>query len=180
MTFATDPYNGESSGSSEEDILHHIRDMVKRADARGSYYIEPTWRINGVSISRLSSPRLPATANAAKHLRSEIPARPRVSTFKQHIRSLSCSELREIIMNFCLKNLETHRAVVDILKRMQKQKPRPISARERVHNPTAGLYLYCRSQRELVDIVLEIVRRDETGYFRQDVRDLIMVIKEKK
>lgn len=83
-------------------------------------------------------------------------------------------------MNFCLKNLETHRAVVDILKRMQKQKPRPISARERVHNPTAGLYLYCRSQRELVDIVLEIVRRDETGYFRQDVRDLIMVIKEKK
>lgn len=96
------------------------------------------------------------------------------------MRSLSSSELREVIMNLCLKSLETHKDVVEILKRMQRQRPRPISARERVRNPTAGLYLYCRSQRELVDIVLEVVRHDETGYFRQDVRDLVMVIREKK
>lgn len=162
---------------------HYLTTIIPR-DTNGegtrSYYIEPTWRINGVSIPQLPSPHRPATAYAARLPKSDIPARPRATTFKQHIRSLSCSELREIIMNLCLKSLETHREVVEMLKRMQRQRPTPISLRERVQNPTAGLYLYCRSQRELVDIVLEITRHDETGYFRQDVRDLIMVMKEKK
>ncbi|KAI1108303.1 hypothetical protein F5Y14DRAFT_457174 [Nemania sp. NC0429] len=186
MAFAVDSYNGESSGKSEEDILRRLRDIVRRADARGSYYIEPTWRINEVSTSRNPSPYTTGTATSSSSETPPPPARPRVSrtttttTFKQHIRSLSCSELREVIMNLCLKNLETHREVVEILKRMQRKRPRPISLRERVQNPTAGLYLYCRTQRELVDIVLEVTRHDGTGYLRQDVRDLVMVIRERK
>lgn len=35
MTFAINSYDGESSGTSDEDIIHHLRDMVERADARG-------------------------------------------------------------------------------------------------------------------------------------------------
>ncbi|RYC60533.1 hypothetical protein CHU98_g5662 [Xylaria longipes] len=53
------------------------------------------------------------------------------------------------------------------------------SLRARVQSPTAGLYLYCRTQRELVDIILEILKYDETEHFKQDVKDLIMVIKER-
>lgn len=83
-------------------------------------------------------------------------------------------------MNTCLKSLDTHKDVVEILKRMQSKKPRPISVRGRVQNPTAGLYLYCRTHRELVDIILEIARHDDTGHFKQDVKDLVMVMKEKE
>lgn len=82
-------------------------------------------------------------------------------------------------MNACLKNMDAHRDVVEMLKHMQRKRPRPISLGDRVQNPTAGLYLYCRNQRELVDIVIELGRRDATGSFKQDVKDLIMVIQEK-
>jgi hypothetical protein len=82
-------------------------------------------------------------------------------------------------MNASLKSLDTHKGVVRILKRMQQKKPRPISAKERIQRPTVGLYLYCRTQHELVDIVLELARQDRTGCFKQDIKDLIMIMEEK-
>ncbi|GAP88459.2 hypothetical protein SAMD00023353_2901430 [Rosellinia necatrix] len=170
MPFTISSHNDHSKGASDESILQNLRDMVERADPRESYYIEPTWRINGVPISRCPSPD-PAQATGLPN--------PRKSTFKQHLCGLHSSELREIIMNTCLKSHDAHKDVVDMLKRMQKKKPRPISLGDRVQNPTVGLYLYCRTQRELVDIVLELSKRDETGYFKRDVKDLVMVIKEK-
>jgi len=82
-------------------------------------------------------------------------------------------------MNASLKNLDAHREVVRILKRMHDRKPRPITLGQRVHRPNVGLYLYCRSQSELVDIILELARQDGTGHFKQDVKDLIRVMQEK-
>ena len=82
-------------------------------------------------------------------------------------------------MNCCLKSLNTHKDVVDILKRMQTKKPRPICLGGRRQNQKAGLYLYCRTHRELIDIIIELAKYDETGCFEQDVRDLTRVIQEK-
>ncbi|KAI0465875.1 hypothetical protein F4859DRAFT_344311 [Xylaria cf. heliscus] len=169
--------NGD--GDSGESILKNLRDMVERTDPRGSYYIEPTWRINGVPISECDSPHLSHPAHPTRQVRFDSLERHRKSTFKRWLWELRSSELREIIMNLCLRSLDTHRDVVRILKRMQKKKPRPISIGERVQNPTAGLYLYCRTQQELVDIILEISRYDENGYLKQDVKDLIMVIRQR-
>ncbi|KAI1125547.1 hypothetical protein F5Y10DRAFT_267975 [Nemania abortiva] len=180
MTFTINAYDSDGKGDSEENILQKLRDMIERSDPRGSYYIEPTWRINGVSISQRTSPNRPEMLSRTRFPRLKIPLRPRTTDFKHLLRGLSRSELREIIMNFCLKSIDTHKDVIDILKRMQTKKPRPISLRSHVQNPTVGLYLYCRTQRELVEIILEISSYDETGYFKQDVRDLVMVMKEKE
>ncbi|KAI0407141.1 hypothetical protein F4802DRAFT_554303 [Xylaria palmicola] len=174
MAFTINTFDDE--GNSDEDILKNLRDMVERSDPRGSYYIEPTWRINGVPISECASP----ATSPSKRRRCQIQEPSNRPTFKQGLRQLRSSELREIIMNFCLKSLDTHRDVVQILKQMQKKHPRPISLGDRVQNPTAGLYLYCRTQKELVDIVLEMSTYDETGSFKQDVRDLVKVMKEKE
>ncbi|KAI0430789.1 hypothetical protein F5Y09DRAFT_306880 [Xylaria sp. FL1042] len=144
------------------------------------YYIEPTWRINGIPISQCASPDSRQPASAIRQPNLEIPPLGRRLTFKQHLRKLHDSELREIIMNFCLKSLDTHKDVVELLKCMHKKKPRPISLGERVQNPTAGLYLYCRTHRELVEILIELARNDETGCFEQDARDLARVIREKE
>ncbi|KAF2963028.1 hypothetical protein GQX73_g10536 [Xylaria multiplex] len=172
-------YNSDGSSDPNGDILHGLRDMVERTDPRGTYYIEPTWRINGIPLSRCVSPDLHQSTRVLKPLKFESLRRPRKPTLKQHLRELRSSELREIIMNVCLKSLNTHKDVVQILKRMQKKKPRPISHGERVENPTAGLYLYCRTHRELVDIIIELAGYDESGYFERDVRDLGRVIQEK-
>ncbi|KAI0808636.1 hypothetical protein GGR55DRAFT_652255 [Xylaria sp. FL0064] len=180
MSFNIKGYDGHANGKPDGGILYGLRDMVQRTDPRGCYYIEPTWRINGVPISRCPSPGSHRPASAIRQPDLGIPPLARRLTLKQHLRTLHDSELREIIMNFCLKNLDIHKDVVELLKRMQKKKPRPISCGERVQNPTAGLYLYCRTHRELVEIVIEMARRDETRCFEQDVRDLARVIREKE
>ncbi|KAJ8129536.1 hypothetical protein O1611_g4096 [Lasiodiplodia mahajangana] len=179
MTSTINTYDGHGKDDSDDDIVKRLRAMVERSDPRGSYYIEPTWRINGVSISQHMSPDRRDTARRTRLRKFEIPTRHRTYDFKQFLQGLCRSELREIIMNLCLRSLDTHKDVVEILKCMQKKKPRPLSFGGHVNNPTVGLYLYCRTQRELVDIILEIASYDETGYFKQDVRDLAMVIKEK-
>ncbi|KAK5637411.1 hypothetical protein RRF57_013123 [Xylaria bambusicola] len=163
---------GDGSGVTNEGILHTLRDMVERIDPRGAFYIQPTWCINGIPISRYPGPDSRQQAKAT-------PSRPRKAMFEEHLRGLRSSELREIIMNCCLKSLNTHKDVIDILKRMQTKKPRPICLGERVQNPTAGLYLYCRTHRELIDIIIELAKYDETGCFERDVRDLTRVIREK-
>ncbi|KAI1750265.1 hypothetical protein F4782DRAFT_548757 [Xylaria castorea] len=165
---------------SDEGILKNLRDMVERTDLRGSYYLEPTWRINGVPISECGSPDPSHAAIPMKQVRFQALARHGKSTIKQSLSGLHSSDLREIIMNLCLRSLDTHKDVVAILRRMQRKKPRPISLGKRVQSPTAGLYLYCRTQRELIDIILEISQYDETEHFKQDVKDLIMVIKERE
>ncbi|GAW13693.1 hypothetical protein ANO14919_030820 [Xylariales sp. No.14919] len=180
MPFSATTYNVDGARSPNGGILHNLRDMVERTDPRGCYYIEPTWRINGVPLSRCDSADLRQSTGAPRLQRFETIRRPRNPTLRHHLRGLRSSELREIIMNVCLKNLDTHKDVVQILKRMQKKKPRPISLRERVDNPTAGLYLYCRTHRELVEIINELEGYDESGTFEQDVMDLSRVIREKE
>ncbi|KAH8160268.1 hypothetical protein CIB48_g7986 [Xylaria polymorpha] len=172
--------NNDGDGDSDEGLLKNLRDIVERTDPRGSYYIEPTWRINGVPISEYGSPHLSPTVQPTRRVRFETLAQHKRSAFERCLWGLRCSELREIIMNLCLRSLNTHKDVVRMLKRMQKKNPRPISLGERVQNPTAGLYLYCRTQQELVDIILEISRHDGDEHFRQDIKDLIMVIKERE
>ncbi|KAI1170075.1 hypothetical protein F4777DRAFT_145416 [Nemania sp. FL0916] len=172
-------YHG--GGEDFEDILRNFRTMVERVDRRGSYYIEPTWRINGIPISQCAtSSDLSDVTNPMRPFKPDLPPRLRTSSFRRSLYELRDSELREIIMNACLKNWDTHKDVVKILKQMQRKRARPMSVRQHVQNPTAGLYLYCRTQRELIDIILEIESRDEMGYFRQDVMDLVMVMKEKE
>ncbi|KAI0856907.1 hypothetical protein F4860DRAFT_528638 [Xylaria cubensis] len=180
MTFTINTNNGAGDGDSDEGILINLRDMVERTDPRGSYYLEPTWRINGVPISECGNLESPHAAIPTRQVRFETLARHRKPTLKQCLWGLRSSDLREIIMNLCLRSLDTHKDVVAILKRMQRKKPRPISLEKRVQNPTAGLYLYCRTQRELIDIILEISQYDDTEHFKQDVKDLIMVIKERE
>ncbi|KAI1820686.1 hypothetical protein F4861DRAFT_522111 [Xylaria intraflava] len=191
MAFNIYTSDSDSKTDSREGILQSLRDMIKRVDPRGSYHIEPTWRVNGMPVSRSSSPDLPHPRDRRLRAGPDLsrimgPKRYRKYdygtrlSFNPFIRGLHSSELREVIMNACLKNMDTHRDVISILKRMQKRRPRPISHDGRVRNPTVGLYLYCRTQRELVDIVLELERNDDTGYFKQDVRDLVMVMKEKE
>ncbi|KAI0420857.1 hypothetical protein F5X98DRAFT_371349 [Xylaria grammica] len=160
MPFSATTYNVDGARSPNGGILHNLRDMVERTDPRGADLRQST-----------GAPRLQ---------RFETIRRPRNPTLRHHLRGLRSSELREIIMNVCLKNLDTHKDVVQILKRMQKKKPRPISLRERVDNPTAGLYLYCRTHRELVEIINELEGYDESGTFEQDVMDLSRVIREKE
>ncbi|KAI0544992.1 hypothetical protein F4679DRAFT_588920 [Xylaria curta] len=178
MTFTINTNNGD--GDSDEGILRNLRDMVERTDPRGSYYLEPTWRINGVPISECGNLDTPNATIPTRQVRFVTSARHRKPTLKQCLWGLRSSDLREIIMNLCLRNLDTHKDVVAILKRMQRKKPRPISLGKRVQSPSAGLYLYCRTQRELIDIVLEISQYDDTEHFKQDVKDLIMVIKERE
>ncbi|KAI3333707.1 hypothetical protein F4824DRAFT_231576 [Ustulina deusta] len=180
MAFTINTLNSDGNDDPKEGILHNLRHMVERTDPRGSYYIEPTWRINGIPISRCASPDSRRRTSATRPPKFDTLARPRQPTFKQHLREQRSSDLREIIMNFCLRSLDTHKDVVEMLKRMQKKKPRPISLGERVQNPTVGLYLYCRTHRELVDIIIDLARHDETGYFERDVRDLTRVIQEKE
>ncbi|KAJ3577856.1 hypothetical protein NPX13_g2712 [Xylaria arbuscula] len=146
--------------------------MVERSDPRGAFYIQPTWTINGIPLSQY-----PSADSRVPNL--DAAPRTRKPTFEGLLRGLRSSELREIIMNCCLKSLNTHKDVVDILKRMQAKKPRPICLSGRVQNPTAGMYLYCRTHRELIDIIIELAKYDETGCFEQDVRDLARVIQEK-
>ncbi|KAI3324218.1 hypothetical protein HD806DRAFT_522049 [Xylariaceae sp. AK1471] len=179
MAFTNSTYNfdGNGDGNYDQSILENLRDMVQRADPRGSYYLEPTWRINRLPIPQCNSPDLLQAASPTRPF--ENPARPRRSTFKERLRTLRSPELREIIMNASLKCLDTHKEVVKILKRMQHKRPRPITHGEHVRRPTVGLYLYCRTQRELVDIILELARQDRSGCFKQDVKDLIMVLEEK-
>ncbi|KAI0103906.1 hypothetical protein GGR51DRAFT_561283 [Nemania sp. FL0031] len=179
MTFTINTSDGDDKGDSRDNIMKRLREMIERSDYRGSYYIEPTWRINGLSISKHTSPDRRDTVRRTKLRKFEFPSHHRTYDFKQFLHGLGCSELREIIMNLCLRNLDTHKDVVDILKRMQQKKPRSISTGRRISNPTVGLYLYCRTQKELVDIILEIASYDETGYFKQDIKDLAMVIREK-
>ncbi|KAI1811963.1 hypothetical protein GGS20DRAFT_560161 [Poronia punctata] len=158
----------------EQSILQDLRNMVQRVDRRSSYYIEPTWLINGVPISQC--------VNTGHY--QPLPAPPSECTdtcklkrsFKEELRQLRCSELREIIMNAALKSFDAHREVVRILKRLHEKKPRTLG--QGIQRPNVGLYLYCRNQGELVDIVLELARLDITGHFNQDVQDLITVMQE--
>ncbi|KAI8625960.1 hypothetical protein F5Y19DRAFT_448497 [Xylariaceae sp. FL1651] len=166
MTFTKSTYDG---------ILGDLRRMIERVDPRGAYYIEPTWRINGATILQRSRPESLQTS-LAQSPTYRAPVQPRKLRFKERLRSLNSSQLREIIMNACLKSLCTHKKVVRILKRMQKKKPRPFCSGGSVRRPTVGLYLYCRTQRELVEIILELAEEDGTGCFKQDVKDLIMVM----
>ncbi|KAI0197855.1 hypothetical protein F4808DRAFT_437810 [Astrocystis sublimbata] len=185
-------YATKGPGCCTDGTMRNLRACVERTDPRGSYYFEPTWRVNGCPISDCDPLEPPFPNNPlargygprARQVRFDLtPAQVRSlqANLRQHLWGLRSSELREIIMNLCLKNLDTHRDVVAILKRMQKRRPRPIAPDpdNRVRNPTAGLYLYCRTQRELVDIVLEISRYDEMDSFAQDVKDLVMVIRDR-
>ncbi|KAI2628217.1 hypothetical protein GGS21DRAFT_492867 [Xylaria nigripes] len=180
MAFTFSTSNGDSKGDGREGILQNIRDIIRRVDPRGSYHIEPTWRINGIPISRCTSPDLPRMAGPRRLRKYDYTTRFGSSSFRSFIRGLHSSELREIIMNMCLKSFDVHRDVIDILKRMQRKRPRPICLGGRIQNPTAGMYLYCRNQRELVDIVLELEANDDSGSFKQDVRDLVAVMQEKE
>jgi hypothetical protein len=144
-----------------------------------AYSFEPTWRIKRVSISQCNTPDPSHAAKPTKPV--ETPTQPRMpsSAFRERLVTLRSPELREIIMNASLKYFETHKEVVKILKRMQSKKPRPITKGGRVRRPTAGLYLYCRTQGELVDIIFELVGQDVTGCIEQDAKDLITILEEK-
>ncbi|KAI1436543.1 hypothetical protein GGR50DRAFT_693155 [Xylaria sp. CBS 124048] len=189
MAFNIYSSDDDNNVGNREGLLQSIREMIKRIDPRGSYHIEPTWRVNGVPISRCTSPELPFMSGArgprpapdamkSRNRRRSYEYRPAPdrTSFGSFVGGLSIPELREVIMNACLKNLGSHRDVIAMLKVMQGRNPKPISGR--IRNPNVGMYLYCRSQRELVEIVLELDRNDDTGCFRQDVRDLVTVMKE--
>ncbi|KAI1324719.1 hypothetical protein F5Y16DRAFT_380189 [Xylariaceae sp. FL0255] len=160
--------------------------------------LEPTWRINPIknplspSSSQATSKTITSTQSSSKdsnhdrqhyctcpHSRSHKPG-GRKPPFKDFVKNLTTVELREVIMNACLRDFDTHRDVVTALKRLQQEKPRAIccgSPTGHVRRPVVGLYLYCRSQRELVDIVLDLERSDTSGDFRRDVRDLVVVMR---
>ncbi|KAI0395217.1 hypothetical protein F5Y17DRAFT_424155 [Xylariaceae sp. FL0594] len=204
-SFSPTYYGGDGQIDTGHNILRALRQMVQRTDRRGCYYIEPTWLVNGVPIppshhsTTIPSPELfcPPAASPPIPLMFANPVIPQQQqqdndyerhkhghgnghrrsfsrSFEEDLRRLRSSELREIIMNVSLKNQDTEREVVRILKRMHEKRPRPLSAQR----PIVGHYLYCRSQNELVEIILELARQDGTGRFKQDVKDLIRVMKE--
>ncbi|KAI0152748.1 hypothetical protein GGR57DRAFT_503616 [Xylariaceae sp. FL1272] len=163
--------------SPDLDFMQDIISSAERADPRGCYYIQPTWRIN-----ELPSPTRPSldpflASPLSKKARFNKTPDARKMPFRELLHHLSKSELREVIMNASLRDFDAHRDVVATLKDLQIRKPRSMS--NDVKRPVAGLYLYCRSQKELVDIVLELERNDTTGNFKRDVKDLIMIMKEK-
>ncbi|KAI1265454.1 hypothetical protein F5Y18DRAFT_427052 [Xylariaceae sp. FL1019] len=177
MPFFDSTFEDGDKASPDLGFMQNILSSAARADPRGCYYIQPTWRIN-----ELPSPTRPSldpflTSPVSKKARFEKTTHTRRLPFRELLRHLSRPELREVIMNASLRDFDAHRDVVRMLKNMQARKPRSIS--NDVKRPVAGLYLYCRSQKELVDIVLELERNDTTGNFKRDITDLIMVMKEK-